>query len=264
MFVADQAEAAQRGVEIVEPYVLCRLGCKNKEGSGQLSYSAPSTGTVTRHLRTVHAPFLDRFKRCKAGRANWNELEELIASHDNDVMEKASKARRKSDSFWKKADGSGAAVDPRAASQVVLMLWAISNGIPRVALNDPIFDVYHKLIGASPPENRHNLQDEHLPVCDELVMRDCIQRLKKTASVCLMADGWRDLVRRDWIDAGVQWTEEIYDRGLDRIKWLISVAHLDLIFVPGSATTEALNDLVANSVDEFVRLLIPRPSLHPP
>lgn len=261
MFVADAAEAAQRGVEIADSYVLCRLGCKNKEGTGQLSYSCLSTGTITRHLRTFHTAFFDRFHRCKAGRSNWNELEELIASHDTDVMEKVTKARRKSDSFWKKVDGSGVGADPRATSQVVLMLWAVANGISRVALNDTIFDVYHKLIGASPPDNRHTLQDEHLPVCDELVMRDCMQRLKKTAAVCLMADGWRDLVRRDWIDAGVQWTEEIYDRVLERVKWLISVAHLDLIFVPGSATTEAINDLIANSVDDFVRFLIP---LRPP
>jgi hypothetical protein len=34
--------------------------------------------------------------------------------------------------------------------------------------------------------------------------------------------------------------------------WSLEVAHLDLIFVPGSATTEAIHLLIATSVDEFV------------
>lgn len=256
MFVADPAEAAQRGIELSEPYVICRVGCQNKDGYGHLSYSAATTGTVSRHLRTFHLPLLDRFKRCKAGLSNWNELEEQIASLDNEVVEKARKARRKSDSFWKKADSSATGADREAVGQLLLMFWAVSNCISRVALNDPILDLYHKHIGASPPSNRHALQDEYLPVCDELVVRDYHQRLKKAAAVCLMADGWRDLVRRDWIDAGVQWTEEIYDRVSEKIKWVISVVHLDLIFVPGSATSEAIHDLIANSVDAFVRLCL--------
>jgi hypothetical protein len=259
MFVLDPTEAALRGVTIAEPYVLCRLGCKNKNGSGQLSFSAPSTGLVSRHLRTYHAPLLERFKACKKKGASWNDLEETIASLDEETVEKFKKARRQSDSFWKKSDPSGV-MDGEAVGQLLLLLWSVSNGVSRLALNDPILDAYHKHIGATPPSNRHTLQDQYLPILDQLVVRNYVTRLKKAASVCLMADGWRDLVRRDWIDAGVQWIEEIADGSV--VSWGIAVVHLDLIFVPGSATSEAIHDLIANSVDEFVRRSLNHPHFY--
>lgn len=253
MFVRDPEEAALVGAFIVAPNVLCRVGCKNKGGSGQLSFSASSSGTVSRHLKSYHRHLLDYFGRCKNGLSNWNELEETVAQLEDTVTEKVKKARRMSESFWKKVDPSlPGAMDGEAISQLMLLLWAVSNGIPRLTLNDPILDAYHKHLGASPPSNRHILQDQYLPILDQLVMRDYTQRLKKVASVCLMADGWRDLIRRDWIDAGAQWVEEIIRGSV--ITWSLAVVHLDLIFVPSSATSEAIHDLIANSVDAFVRL----------
>lgn len=253
MFVRDPAEAAQAGVSIVDPYVLCRVGCKNKAVAG-------------RHLRSFHGSLLESFNRCKNGLSNWNELEETIANFETDVLEKVKKARRLSDSFWKKVDRSvPGAMDRDAVAQLLLLLWAVSNGIPRFALNDPILDAYHRHVGASPPSNRHTLQAEYLPILDNLVIRGYVQRLKGVASVSLLADGWRDLVRRDWLDAGVQWVEETVKDS--QTTWSLQVVHLDLIFVPTSATSAAIHDLIATSVDDFVRprrqsLSLTLPSFH--
>jgi len=131
---------------------------------------------------------------------------------------------------------------------LIFSSFLFSSRVPRHVLNCPLFDQFLKEMGVSVAPNRHALQDIHLPVLDRLVVDDIKKRLSKVKSVSLSADGWRDRVRRDWIDAAIYFVEEKDER------WTIEVVHPDLILVPCSATSEAIHTLIAETIDEFVRL----------
>lgn len=242
-FVADDEEAAKMGVSLSPGYVMCRLGCLSKDGSTPYSFSAPSTGAVTRHLRTKHPDMDRRFSDCKESRDSWNRLDDAVNGLEHQTMERLKKSRRNSEKFFTKlTDG----LEREARSQLLLLLWSVVNGVPRQVLNCPILDAYHQAIGAQPPANRHTLQDSYLPVLDSLVVNDLTSRLKNVVSASLSADGWRDRVKRDWISVGMYWIE-----GND--SWRISVAHPDLIFLASDATSESIHLHIAEIVDSFVR-----------
>ena len=150
--------------------------------------------------------------------------------------------------FKKLADG----FETSERASLLLMMWCSVNGIPRLATNCPLFDAYHKQLGASPPQNRHSLQSQYLPMLDELVVNDMKSRLAKVPAVNLSSDGWRSFNRQDFIDVGIYWIDDDPDA---HARWRINVLHPDLIPLPSSATSEAIQTLVAQTVESFVRLL---------
>lgn len=78
MFVSSPEEAAQRGIIISKPSVLCSLGCISKDNGSQARYSAPNTGLIKRHLESKHADSLSQFNTCKQTGQGWNELEKKV------------------------------------------------------------------------------------------------------------------------------------------------------------------------------------------
>ena len=98
------------------------------------------------------------------------------------------------------------------------------------------------------PTTNHSLQAEYLPQLDELVVSEYSSQLKKTICVSLSADGWRDRIRRNWISLGFYFMVD--DDGV----WRIEVIHPDLIPISISSTSEAISELIADTVDVYVRV----------
>ena len=147
-------------------------------------------------------------------------------------------------------------LDKQVRSSLKLLMWAVSNNIPRIALNDVLFDSYHRDIGAPTVPNRHDLQAEYLPELDLLATADTVEELKEVLSVSLSADGYYDRVRRDWINVIIYWIKPVQS-GVPGAaeKWIIRIAKPNLIYLPSSATADNIETLITNSIDEFVLLL---------
>lgn len=130
----------------------------------------------------------------------------------------------------------------------MLLCWSIANGISRNSLNDAIFDYFLRLAGTSASPNRHDMQALYLPQLDLFVKREILQRLKTVRSVAVSSDGWRDSVRRNWLDLGIAWVSEV-DGGT---RWQIDVVDADLINLPSEISGDIIETVVRESIDEFV------------
>jgi hypothetical protein len=211
-----------------------------------LVFSTPNTGIVSRHVEIKHPEISKQFSDCKNSEDNWNRLDQKVMKLEAEVLERIQKRRRLSEKMFSKMnDGLGNEV----RGNLLLLMWASANGIPRLSLNCPLFDAYLKSLGATVPSSRHSLQDQYLPALDVLVVADMSDRLKKASCVSLSADGWRDRVRRDWIDIGVYWIED------GPSSWRICVLHPDLIPITTSTTSEAIHSLIAETTENYVRTL---------
>lgn len=104
----------------------------------------------------------------------------------------------------------------------------------------------HHVGAGAPVAKRSDLQDEHLRQLDFLVKREICERLKKSRSVSITSDGWRDRARRNWLDLGIAWISDSGD------IWVLDVVDADLIPIPGAATGDILETLLKESVNEFV------------
>lgn len=223
----------------------CRLGCLNREGNDFHTYSIASTSSVIRHLLAKHPAMHAMFHRALNNEFNVNELETEIEKAEMKARERIAKMHRHSISFFAKIDKR---LDNKVASNLELLLWAIANGVPRLALNCPIFDSYHRRIGSVPADNRQTLQSEYLPQLDILVKAHYSDMFKRSRSVSILSDGWRDSVKRNWIDVGIAFVAE--DEASS--KWIIEVVDADLVPVTGAGTGDVLETLVRESVQDFV------------
>ena len=81
-------------------------------------------------------------------------------------------------------------------------------------------------------------------------------------SVSVLSDGWRDRVRRNWLNLGIAWMSDLHPT-----RWVIETVDADLIPIVGASTGNIIETLVRESVEEFVHALsLPPPpylSLHP-
>lgn len=68
-------------------------------------------------------------------------------------------------------------------------------------------------------------------------------------SVSVLSDGWRDRVRRNWLDLGIAWVSDLHPT-----RWVIETVDADLIPIVGASTGNIIETLVRESVEEFVRL----------
>ena len=223
---------------------LCKCGCLDENGLLRKKISTPSSGAIRRHLAAVHPELFAQFSDLKHNRGNSNQLVETIDRLDGEAVQKAGKKRRNSDRFWAKAID----LETSVASDLRLLIWAISCAISRNSLNDPLFDAYLKSLGAKPSPNRHELQESCLPVLDRFVTESFTSELNGVASVALSSDGWRDRSRRDWINIILAF---IVDSVTEK-KWIIRVIEPDLIFMPGSATAQTIALLINESLERVV------------
>jgi hypothetical protein len=184
---------------------------------------------------------------CQNNRGDFNEMLDAIQKMNDKAIARAKVMRDKNTNFWNKAVG----LDNQTSSEIRLLMWAVSCGISRNALNDPLFDSYLKSLGKSPAANRHTLQSQALPVLDSLVGTSWQNDLKGVLCVSISSDGWRDQLRRNWINLVVQWCESAKS---DPSKWAIYVVEPDLIPLSTSATAEALAYLLSGVLEKFVRI----------
>jgi hypothetical protein len=227
----------------------CKCGCLDSDGLSRKKYSTPFSGAIKRHVEKIHPQLYSLFLNCKQNRGNINELTESIAKLDGESVAKAAKRRRRSDSFFSKAVGLEMAV----TSDLRLLLWAVTNGISRNALNDPLFDAYLKSLGSQLASNRHTLQDQYLPALDDLVVDTMSSELKEVKCIALSSDGWRDRARRDWINIVLSW---ISTSRLNLKKWEIFSVEPDLIYLPSSATADTIAYLINDSLESVVPPLV--------
>lgn len=228
--------------------VICRCGCLGKEGADRLVYSGPTTGAVKQHMIGKHKALYDEFMRCKNANGNWERLLESIQILNDATVEKITKRRRRSDGFYSTAIAKN--LEKATVAELKLMMWALSNRIPRIALDDVLFDSYLREVGTSPTPNRHLLQSSHLVELDNLVVKEFTDELASVKCVSLSADGYRDRVRRDWLNVTVYWCAPSKQKV---IKWEIRLLKPDIIYLPSSATAENISLYISEVVDDFVR-----------
>ena len=106
-----------------------------------------------------------------------------------------------------------------------------------------------RCIGANVPPNRHDLQASYLLQLDRLVVLEIRRQLSTVNSVSVLSDGWRDRVRRNWLDLGIAWVSDLHPT-----RWVIETVDADLIPIVGASTGNTIETLVRESVEEFVRL----------
>jgi hypothetical protein len=182
---------------------------------------------------------------CRKSKRNWNELDEQLCDIDAAAQGKIKKRRTQIDQlFTKMRDG----FDVVTRANLLLLMWACVNSIPRFVLDCPLFDAMHHQLGCNPGPNRHEIQSKYLPQLDHLVVKDFRRRLAQVKVVSLSADGYRDRVRRDWIDVSICWVESGQ-------KWTIEVLHPDIVLISQSATADVLELLVSEMVQDWVQLL---------
>jgi len=245
MFILRSSDAAATGLSLAPGHGICKCGCLAKDGLTRLVYAAPNTGAVARHVEKNHHDLFKEFAKCKANLSNWNGLEQAVEEVNEGTIESLKRQRKSNEKYFTRASDG---LDRPIRGNLLLLMWAAANALPRHVLNCPLFDAWLNQLGAQPPPNRHTLQEEYLPLLDQLVVADITARLEKATCVSLSADGWRDRVRRDWIDIGVSWIEEALPG-----KWQISVVHPDLIPVSVSSTSDTISVLIVDRVDQFVR-----------
>lgn len=229
-------------------YAYCKCGCLDTDGVERKKYFAANTGCVKRHVEKVHPQLYSLFSNCQNNLGNYNELIDTIARLDGEAVQKAGKRRRQSDQFFTK----GLKLDKAVTNELRLVLWAVVNGISRNALNDPLFDSYLRGLGCQAAPNRHTLQEQHLPVLDQMVTETMREQLQKVQCVSLSSDGWRDRARRDWINIVVTWCEASQSNPK---KWEIYSIEPELIFLPSSATADSIAFLINSALDTVVRSL---------
>ena len=222
----------------------CKCGCLDNDGIERKKYFTGSTGNIKRHVAKLHPTLLTMFEDIKTHRGNITQLLEKIEELDGNAIGKAAKKRRNSDRFWTKALDIG----PAVVADLRLLMWSIANGISRNSLNDILFDAYLKSIGAQAATNRHTLQEQHLPILDQLVRDSHISDLKDIMSAAISSDGWRDKHRRDFINVVIAFIKCHETKKL----WLIKVVEPDLIFLPTSATADTIAYLINNVLNEVV------------
>ncbi len=174
----------------------CKCGCLDADGFDRKKLVTPTSGAITPHVKKKHPELWSMKTQLKINRGNLNQLLEKIEELNGGAVAKAKRQRRGSQKFWLKSID----LEPKVISELKLLLWSISNGISRNAINDPLFDSYIRSLGAEVAPNRHTLQSQHLPILDELVRYSYLEDLKEIPSVALSSDGWRDRHRRDWIN----------------------------------------------------------------
>jgi hypothetical protein len=222
----------------------CKCGCLDLDGVDRKTYGTPTTGAIKRHVEKVHPALFTMLTNAKNNRGNIMNLLEKIEELDGNAVAKVKKQRRNSDRFWIKS----IELKPAVISDLRLLMWSISSGISRNAVNDPLFDAYIRSLGAQVAPNRHTLQDQHLPVLDDLVRTSWVKETKDILSSALSSDGWRDRHRRDWINIVIAFII----LSLDGKSWVIRVIEPDLIFLPSSATSDTIAYLINDSVDRIV------------
>lgn len=177
---------------------VCLLGCLNKYQSARLvmSLSGPpfnlslrldfahflGTNTIMRHAESKHPFFLERLRKVRNNEYSLERLKEEISTANEKTLESLKKKKLLSDKFFRRIDSG---LEKRVKCDLELMLWAISNGVSRSALNCVLFDRFLQDIGAVPAANRHDLQQEHLMQLDLLVRRHYEQMLKSVRSVSI-------------------------------------------------------------------------------
>ncbi len=196
--------------------VICLCGCLASDNSKPLIYSGQNTGVVKRHVKLKHLYLHDEFLRCKNGDGNFNRLMETVETLNKNALEKLRVKKLKNDRFFSRFLDDG--MEKLLKANLKLMMWAVANGIPRIALNDPLFDSYLNDLGTPAAPNRHSLQEDYLPQLDALVVKEIKDELKNVSSVSLSADGYRDRVRRDWVNVTIYWIVSEFRTLIDRKK----------------------------------------------
>lgn len=87
-----------------------------------------------------------------------------------------------SDKFFRRIDSG---LEKKVKCDLELLIWAISNGLSRSALNCSLFDRFLQDVGAGPAANRHDMQQEHFVQLELLVRHEFEQKLKTARSVSI-------------------------------------------------------------------------------
>jgi hypothetical protein len=224
--------------------VTCRLGCLNIKRDGLFQYSTKNTSHVIRHVEAKHPQFLSKYRKAQNNQYNFDALDKEALQQKEASIKSLEKMKKNFDKFFRKATS----LDKKVEADLVLLCWSIANGVSRNSLNDAIFDYFLRLTGSTAAANRHDLQALYLPQLDGFVKREILHRLKTGRSVAVSSDGWRDSVRRNWLDLGLAWVSE-EDGGS---RWQIDVVDADLIYLPSEISGDIIETAVRQSVDEFV------------
>lgn len=120
---------------------ICACGCvKNDQ---LVVYSAPNTDAITKHMVKYHSVLLNEWEACKNATGDFKSV---YAKRDA-LYDKANSKIKSQQVFSKKLFKNVCKLPDQVLAALYLTIWAVCNAISRLALNDPIFDRYHKQLG---------------------------------------------------------------------------------------------------------------------
>lgn len=223
---------------------LCRLGCLAASGTERLTYAAPSTTHVERHLEAKHPTMLANFVKAQNNEQHVYQLEKEVDEANAKALQRIEKKVNDGNKFFRFVERG---LEHKTQCDLELLLWAIANGVSRSPLNCPILDLFLRHSGATPAPNRHDLAELHLPRLDNLVKIEYLNNLKKVRAVSIFSDGWSDRLRCYWIDLGLCYVDDT-----EPGPWRLETIDLDIIPIPGTVNGDVIETAIKESIEEFV------------
>ena len=121
---------------------ICACGCI--KDFQHLTYSAQNTSAVERHMKVHHRALFDEWKLCQDAKGDFKVVYEKRDKLFDQAASQIKKQQSYSNTLFKKVQSG---LSNQILASLHLTIWAVCNAVSRLALNDPIFDHYHKLLG---------------------------------------------------------------------------------------------------------------------
>lgn len=226
----------------------CKLGCLAPDNISRKVIKFHNSGHLEQHVKAAHQLLWQQFCACKNNADNYNVL---LANIDSAFKTSASKIEKNKKNTLKWPKAVAANLDGAVRSNLLLLMWQIVNAVGRLSANCPIMDLYLRSLGTNPAVNRHELQVSYLPLLSSLVVQLQQRQLADCTFVNLSSDGWRSRTRQDFVSLSAAWMVTLPNH-----TWKIEVAEVDLIHVSGSVTADALEALIKDTIEDFVRFFL--------
>ncbi|HYN44468.1 MAG TPA: hypothetical protein VER35_00560 [Candidatus Limnocylindrales bacterium] len=95
-------------------------------------------------MKVHHRALFDEWKLCQDAKGDFKVVYEKRDKLFDQAASQIKKQQSYSNTLFKKVQSG---LSNQILASLHLTIWAVCNAVSRLALNDPIFDHYHKLLG---------------------------------------------------------------------------------------------------------------------
>eukprot|EP01127_Copromyxa_protea_P009979 TRINITY_DN239_c0_g1_i2.p1 TRINITY_DN239_c0_g1~~TRINITY_DN239_c0_g1_i2.p1 ORF type:complete len:364 (+),score=33.57 TRINITY_DN239_c0_g1_i2:1121-2212(+) len=138
-------------------------------------------------MNVYHSELLVQWDACVAGEGgNFKDVYKIAEKQFHKAQKVIAPRKARATILFRKVQQG---LEQDVLAQLWMVMWMVSNQIPRAASNDPILDEFFRVRGTNPAPNRHDVQDAYLNLLDEFVRRSSVNLIKSVKSVSVCSDG---------------------------------------------------------------------------